>query len=307
MKLEYCRSKSLNVGDDLNPWLWPKLLGENFIDIDSKGDSQEYLVGVGTLLTAKRFQKDLGTATKIHIFSSGAWEGETPPLDDRCVVHGVRGPRTANKLGVSKEKVIGDGAYLISTIDYPKSLPIEGRIGFVPHHKSEDFIDWKRVCEKAGLHFISPKKPVDDFLIEIQQCEAVIAEAMHGAIIADVLRVPWLAVSYSPIFSFEKWYDFAEALDIKMQIHPIPFEVEKRLPLGKTLENTFSNLFNGERKKNLPAPLKVSSQGKIDSLIELLKKFSSEKFNLSSKESYEKIVNKQLHALDSIKRSDSES
>ncbi|GEA51315.1 hypothetical protein VIN01S_21190 [Vibrio inusitatus NBRC 102082] len=302
MKLEYCRSKSLNVGDDLNPWLWPKLFGDDVIDIDSTGNSQEYLVGIGTLLTAKRFKKDLASATKIHIFSSGAWEGSAPPLDDRCVVHGVRGPRTAKKLGISEEKVIGDGAYLISTVDYPKSAKIEGRIGFVPHHKSEDFIGWQSVCEKAGLHFISPKQPVDDFLVEIQQCERVIAEAMHGAIIADVLRVPWLAVSYSPIFSFEKWYDFAEALDMDINIHTIPFEIEKRLPLGKTIENALSNLLSRNENKYLPARFKTSSPKNIEHLIDTLKNHKNSEFNLSSDESYKKTVFKQINAMEFIKR-----
>lgn len=302
MKLEYCRSKSLNVGDDLNPWLWPKLLGKDFIDVDSNGDSQEYLVGIGTLLTQKRFQKDLSMAEKIHIFSSGSWEGDAPLLDERCVVHGVRGPRTARKIGVSKDKVIGDGAYLISTVDYPKSTPVEHRIGFIPHHKSEDFIDWKNICEKVGLHFISPKQPVEDFLIEIQKCERVIAEAMHGAIIADVLRVPWLAVSYSPIFSFEKWYDFSEALDIKIKIHSLPFEVEKKLSLGKTLENAFSNVFNFRKDKRLPAPLRVASTSNLNRLVDILESYTNEQFNLSSSECFDKIVSKQLHALDEIRK-----
>ena len=45
MKLHYYRDAWGNFGDDLNPWLWPRLLPGHF---DRRGD--ELVLGIGTVL-----------------------------------------------------------------------------------------------------------------------------------------------------------------------------------------------------------------------------------------------------------------
>lgn len=197
MKLEYCHSETYNFGDDLNPWLWPKLLGDIF-----DGDSATCFLGIGTILTKKRINDRLKTAKKIIILTSGAWDEDLPTLDARCQVLGVRGPRTAQKLGLSLDLAVGDGAYLLRKVDLPVPLEKSG-IGFIPHHRSEDYIDWQSLCDDAGIKFISAKQPVEDFLLALQSCEKVVTEAMHGAIVADALRIPWIPVKFSPAFNEE--------------------------------------------------------------------------------------------------------
>ena len=49
MKLHYCKTPSGNFGDDLNTWLWPTLLGENFFDTNE----DTLFLGVGTILNQK--------------------------------------------------------------------------------------------------------------------------------------------------------------------------------------------------------------------------------------------------------------
>ncbi|MEZ8882951.1 MULTISPECIES: hypothetical protein [Vibrio] len=65
-KLEYCLSDTYNVGDDLNPWLWPQLFGDLIVE-----DSSRYFLGIGTILTEKRLNKTLSGADEVIIFSSG--------------------------------------------------------------------------------------------------------------------------------------------------------------------------------------------------------------------------------------------
>ncbi len=231
MIIEYCRSKTYNFGDDLNPWLWPKLLGDElFVKQDGI-----YLVGIGTVLTSKRLNVQLSDAKEIIIFSSGAWNDSAPALPKKCTVYGVRGPRTAKRLGLSEDKVIGDGAYLLRKVDLP-IVEKTHEIGFIPHHGSEKYIDWEALCKQLGVLFISPKQPVEGFLTQLKSCNRVITEAMHGAIVADAMRIPWTPVKFSPLFSEEKWHDFSESMQLKLDFYSLPFMSEKAMPFLKMLE-----------------------------------------------------------------------
>ncbi|MBD1576851.1 polysaccharide pyruvyl transferase family protein [Vibrio sp. S11_S32] len=303
LKLEYSVAKEYNFGDDLNPWLWPKLLGNVL------GESEDrFFLGIGTVLTDKRINQQLKDAKEIVIFSSGAWGKKScPTLTENCKVYGVRGPRTAKLLGLSDDYIIGDGAYLINQVDYPKADKIKGRIGFIPHHKSEDYLDWEAVCNKAGLTFISAKQPIEDFLIAIQQCESIIAEAMHGAIMADALRIHWIGVTYSPLFEYEKWFDFTEALGIKLELQPLPFIASKPLSISKNIENTFkkiiSKLFiSNEKWDRLPVVWSgVSADGVQPILAHINSIINGKKTQLSSELCFEAICNAQVVQLNKLK------
>ncbi|MFA0653613.1 polysaccharide pyruvyl transferase family protein [Vibrio sp. 10N.222.49.C12] len=279
-KLEYCLSDTYNVGDDLNPWLWPQLFGDLIVE-----DSSRYFLGIGTILTEKRLNKTLSGADEVIIFSSGAWEWNVPKLSDKCTVYGVRGPRTAKKLGLNPELVVGDGAYLLREVDFPKAEIQKGKIGFIPHHRSEDFIDWDKVCQKIGLTYITAKQPVETFLLALQECESVVTEAMHGAIIADALRIPWKGVRFSPAFDDEKWYDFAESMDVELILHDLPFMSVNKMPIGKLLENTFkrnvAKLFKSSSRKwlSLVTVYKLASNDDMKNLQLKLKVLANDKSN----------------------------
>jgi len=231
MIIEYCRSKTLNFGDDLNPWLWPQLMGS---EIFKKQDGV-YFVGIGTVLTKKRLDIQLADAKEIVIFSSGVWGEDAPILSEKCKVYGVRGPMTAQKLGLNKSLAIGDGAYLLRNIQLP---PVEKQfdIGFIPHHGSEQFVDWQLICDQLGIQFISAKQPVENFLVQLRSCRKIVTEAMHGAIVSDAMRIPWIAVKFSPLFREEKWYDFTECMEIKLKIHELTFISQTRMKLTKLIE-----------------------------------------------------------------------
>jgi succinoglycan biosynthesis protein ExoV len=231
MIIEYCRSKTLNFGDDLNPWLWPQLMGS---EIFKKQDGM-YFVGIGTVLTKKRLDIQLAEAKEIIIFSSGTWGEKTPILSDKCKVYGVREPRTAERLGLNKNLVIGDGAYLLRNIAL---APVEKifDIGFIPHHGSEQYIDWQAVCDQLGIKFISAKQPVESFLMQLRSCRKIVTEAMHGAITADAMRIPWVPIKFSLLFSEDKWYDFAECMEIQLKFNKLSFISQKKMKLPKLIE-----------------------------------------------------------------------
>ena len=267
MKIEYCRSKTYNFGDDLNPWLWPRLLSKDLLS----RDDGIYLIGIGTLLTAKRLEVQLKAAKELVIFSSGTWDDRAPALQDRYKVYGVRGPRTAQRLGLPEEKVIGDGAYLLRSVELPNALQTND-IGFMPHHRSEQYIDWQPICDQLGILFVSAAQPVEECLAKLRSCKRIITEAMHGAIIADAMRVPWTPVRFSPLFREDKWFDFAESMQLELEFHVLPFVYQRSKPSLKTLEKDakkmISRAFNIKPKWQ---ELIVGSSGKIsDSTSELV-------------------------------------
>jgi succinoglycan biosynthesis protein ExoV len=211
MKFYFYRGKENNFGDELNLYLLPRLLPDFFDDADDP-----LFLGVGSIL----FDTHPPDVRKI-VFGAG-YGGYTakPVLDDKWTIYSVRGPRTARALGLEPQKVAADLAVLMTLYRSP-SPQKRYKFSFVPHFESLTRSNWEEVAAKAGLHFIDPRNPVEQVLAELEASEVVIAEAMHGAIVSDALRVPWIALAPNDNTHHFKWFDWAEALDIKLRPQPM--------------------------------------------------------------------------------------
>jgi succinoglycan biosynthesis protein ExoV len=206
MKLHYF-TDAPNFGDALNPWLWPRLLGDALDD-----DSSTLLLGIGTILTDR-----VPPAETYHVLGAGAGYHNAPRLDARWHVHAVRGPLTAQALGLGPEYAATDAAYLLRTVPLPEPKPGPA-IGFMPHFRAMPHTPWRWLCEQAGVHYIDPLWSVDDCIAAVRGCDCLIAEAMHGAIVADVCRVPWLPVTTGGHVLDFKWRDWL--LSVELEYHP---------------------------------------------------------------------------------------
>ena len=204
MKLFYYVDPKGNFGDDLNPWLWgqliPELLDEN---------AEQLLVGIGSILDHR-----LPATPVKHVLGSGVGYGNLPHVDDRYVFHAVRGHLTAKALGLTRHRVITDSAVLVR-----RAAPLPGGVrrhnfGFMTTGHSEHHYDWQTLCQELGFRFISCHWSVDRVLHEIGNCRTLISEAMHGAIVADALRVPWLPVALDKTVLPFKWKDWLSTLDL---------------------------------------------------------------------------------------------
>ncbi|WP_153110276.1 polysaccharide pyruvyl transferase family protein [Propionivibrio limicola] len=205
MRLYYYKDPDGNFGDDLNPWLWPKLIG-NILD----DNNEEIFVGIGTLLNQR-----LPASPIKHIFGSGLGYGTRPTMDSHFIVHAVRGYETAKALDLDPGLVITDAAVLIRAISHPKADRKNFRHGLMPHSDSLRNFDWEDICKDTGIRYISCRWGVERVIQEISQCDVLLAEAMHGAIIADAIRVPWIPIScYGSVLDF-KWRDWLSTLDIE--------------------------------------------------------------------------------------------
>ena len=132
-------------------------------------------------------------------------------------------------LGLPESVGIGDAAILLRALNVPFRRDPR-YIGFMPHWQSLPRGNWQTACELAGIRLIDPRAPVERVITEILGCEVLIAEAMHGAIVADALRVPWVPALPIDHVHRGKWFDWADALRLDLKQHRLwpssPAEVQ---------------------------------------------------------------------------------
>lgn len=238
MKLFYFISAEGNVGDDLNPWLWPKIF-QQFLN----EDDQHLLLGIGTILNSK-----LPEAKKYTIISSGVGYHNQPNFHGiDCDFVALRGPLSEQILGVEdKQPVLLDGAYLMPLYLPRKVESKAGTTGFIPHVDSLIVGPWEEICAVVGLKLLDPRWSVEKFITELCECENVITEAMHGAILADAYRIPWFPVKgYEHINDF-KWQDWSKSLLMEVSLHPLVpiWRGDQGLPVKRKIINGVKRFTN---------------------------------------------------------------
>jgi len=209
----YHFTKAPNYGDALNPWLWPRLLGDRLQE-----RSSTLFLGIGTLLNAE----DVPASERYAVLGSGGGYGPFPRPDGRWHFYAVRGPLTARALGLDARLAAIDGAYLLRRCELPPPRTDGPRIGFMPHWQTRLRVPWERICALSGLRYISPDLPVEEALGHLRACDGVIAEAMHAAITADALRIRWVPVRLGSQFLDFKWRDWLGSLSLACDPIPLP-------------------------------------------------------------------------------------
>jgi succinoglycan biosynthesis protein ExoV len=215
MQPYYWESAHGNFGDDLNLWLWDFLL-PGLRDVHP----ETLLVGVGTVLNRAL----LPEGQHKLVIGSGFGYGTLPDMSQKQEwdIRSVRGPLTAQKLGLEPEKGIIDPAVMLADMPEFQNLPKLYKKSFVPHWESAIVGMWPSVAAQAGLTYIDPCGEAKAVIRQIAQSELIVAESMHGAILADAFRVPWVAVSTSDSINSFKWNDWASTLGVSYQPLQVP-------------------------------------------------------------------------------------
>jgi len=92
----------------------------------------------------------------------------------------------------------------------------------MPHLQSMPHADWEALCARIGFHCIDPRSGVERIISELQGTELLLAEAMHGAIVADALRVPWIPVRMYSRFAEFKWQDWTQSIRVPLKLMDVP-------------------------------------------------------------------------------------
>jgi succinoglycan biosynthesis protein ExoV len=246
MKLLYHRGK--NFGDAINPLMFESLL-PNFFN-----EEKEYsFLGIGSVLGLQKPDADV---KKMIVFSSGIGGGDEKTYggkptssqlskyDFRC----VRGPLTAKYFNLPDNKAVCDGAILLPNVIAPPSLIVKKyKFSYMPHVGTFTYFSyWKELLASIDINLIDPRDEVNHVIEELNKTEILFTEAMHGAIIADAYRIPWIPIRSKKTVNSFKWKDFCLSLDLKYQPNDIKtlydFDFLKEIIDSKLKFNLANNL-----------------------------------------------------------------
>ena len=231
VQLLYFREHALtNFGDDLNAWMWSELLPGMWDPADDV-----WLCGIGTILNKEM----MPPGRKWIVAGSGVGYG-LPPEDfggPSWRILAVRGPLTAKVLGIDSGFAVTDGAILLSALPEYAPLPESERHGivFMPHYQSLPAGNWQESCEAAGFEFLDPREDSKSIVRRIRSAKFVLADAMHAAIVADTVRVPWIPLVTSPNINTFKWLDWT--LSMGVEYHPTKLAPSTSLEVWRNKTN----------------------------------------------------------------------
>lgn len=176
-----------NFGDDLTPWLLPRY-----------GFAPQYrepraarVIGVGSLL--EFVPPDFTGA----VWGTGLMHDRPYPLPSASVL-AVRGPLTAERIGVTGEVAYGDPGLLVSR--HQRRPEPDGRIAVVPHgHHRTNALLGLRVREAGdSARVVNVHRRAGSAIGEIAASRAVVTTSLHGLVTADSYGIPAVWTTLDP-------------------------------------------------------------------------------------------------------------
>jgi succinoglycan biosynthesis protein ExoV len=261
-----------NFGDQLNRDVVSRIFGERVSTVKNLSPTEKYkgvkLFAIMSGLSRAALTSSFDNEHQCLIFGSGAGYADFSPsrsaglfgefpqrkssrfsgnasnsLPDRTgayVIYWVRGPLTARVLGLSPDVAVADAGYMVRHCDL-LSVGIQTErqvVSFMPHMTAARFaVGLKDACERLGMQYIDPAGEVTEVLRRIGRSRMLITEALHGAVVSDACRVPWIPVKSSEAVLEFKWRDFCASIGVEYR--PISLRVGWRYAprAGRSVRN----------------------------------------------------------------------
>jgi succinoglycan biosynthesis protein ExoV len=260
-------SETKNFGDKFNAFLFDEI-----VDAEKLCDMNFTVYGVGSILS-KNF--GFSNSGSIVTLGTGIRGVDFNPDQNNLQVHPISWSRGLFSQTTTKIEAIADGAYAFMLHPTYKQL-LEAKkkptykLGIIPHYSSLSIFPWHKLASNT-IQIISPLDDFQEVCNNILNCETVLCEAMHGAVFADMLRVPWVRLDFiskyyeDPKISYLKWLDFYSGIGLlnrnEVSIHHLLFEgiLAKKISKKKLILNSYNNL-RVKRIKNLLAEIQGDSE-----------------------------------------------
>lgn len=208
---------SPNWGDALNPWLVERLSGRKPVLVERTFANRFFAIG-----------SILGAANRhSEIWGSGfIREGELLREAPRKI-HAVRGPLTRIALlemGIPCPEIYGDPALLLPRF-YNPQVTKKHDVGVIPHYKEKDH-PWVLSLRSQGVLVIDVEGGIEEFVLQVKSCRAIISSSLHGLICADAYGVPnvWIKISDRLIGGDFKFRDYRLSITAP---DPVPVSITK--------------------------------------------------------------------------------
>ncbi|MDJ0629836.1 MAG: polysaccharide pyruvyl transferase family protein [Rhodobacter sp.] len=178
--------------------------------------SEAELFGLGSLMemVAQGHRTPREDGTKPWVWGTGCMTRRVPPFLDNVRIALLRGPITAEILGLDAG-AFGDPGLLIADV-LTKRPECDGRIGIVPHlSKIADPAWTDLVAEDRRLRLIDVTQPDPLGAVrQIASCAHVISSSLHGLITADAFGIPntWLDPAHNHAAPQLKFRDYARSV-----------------------------------------------------------------------------------------------
>jgi succinoglycan biosynthesis protein ExoV len=215
MKLYYWEgiNGKINFGDELNRKIWPQLIPDLL-----SNEADELFCGIGTLLNAR-----LPKNKPLIVFGTGVGYGELQTPGNNTKIYCVRGPLSTQALNIDKKFAIVDPGVLIRRFAPAAPIKKKWKYAYMPHWINASNI-YENIFNGMGWGYLNPLWDVEEILFKLQETECLVTEAMHGAIVADTLRIPWIPViddanAHSLVF---KWNDWCMSVSLEYSPVKIP-------------------------------------------------------------------------------------
>lgn len=206
----YWFNKVFNFGDQLNPYLIPKLFNVNVRWIDSSVRKSKTFA-IGSILA----RADHST----QVWGSG-YISATSKVIGRPNILAVRGPMTRRLLisqGISCPPIYGDPALLLPSVYSPK-VTKKFKVGIIPHYVDYNSAFIESARSERGVKIINiQNKNIEQVISEIASCEILLSSSLHGLIVADAYGIPniWIKISNGVVGGNFKFNDYFASVSRK--------------------------------------------------------------------------------------------
>ena len=208
--------RNANWGDDLN-WYFLKEISKrpialyNKLSLAFRLKLKNYLV-IGSTI-------DMLCKENTEVWGAGLIYGDQALSVQPKKVYAVRGPLTRDALlkqGIDCPEIYGDPALLLP-LYYQSKQEKKYKYGLIPHVSnlvmvSNIFLDGKPIREREDVLVIDLSKydKWTDIIDQINSCENIISNSLHGLIVAEAYKIPnlWVEFGAALIGGHFKFHDF---------------------------------------------------------------------------------------------------
>jgi pyruvyltransferase len=208
--MRYGSASLRNFGDELSPMIVEYLTGQR---VQWAPIQRSQVVAVGSVVNLYAALSGQGL-----IFGSGVRDSSDPLLTsiDPKLIIGVRGPLSAQALGLPAASAIGDPALIVSEL-FQRRFPKRGVV-LIPHFNSFSDARARSLISRAkamGWRVVPATRPVDEVLESILRADLVLTNSLHGIVCSDAFRTPVQMVDFGQSKLIEpsfKYLDYAQSV-----------------------------------------------------------------------------------------------